>query len=81
MAIELTPEMVAGLHASENQQLEVVDPQTKKVFVISDLATHRLAKIALELDAIRAKLRELSNQHRQPVDDNLLRELNLPNLP
>ena len=43
MAAILNKELAAALHATGDRQLELVDPETKRTYVLVDSETHRQA--------------------------------------
>jgi hypothetical protein len=47
MTAKLTKELAAALHATGNHELEVVDPETSRLYFIVDGETHRQAMDAL----------------------------------
>ncbi len=47
MIAKLTTELAAALHATGDRALEVVDPETSRVYFIVDSATHQQAMDAL----------------------------------
>lgn len=63
MNAKLTKELTAALHASGECALEVVDPETSRLYVIVDGETHRQAMDALrrqqDRDAIAQGIAEL----------------------
>lgn len=84
MTIHLTPQIAAALQASENHQLELVDPQTNKVFVICDLEMHRKVKAILDRDAIANGIAQMEAGEGQPLDEafeELRQELKFPKRP
>ena len=47
MTVKLTKELAAALHANGDGELEVVDPETSRLYFIVDGETHRQAMDAL----------------------------------
>jgi hypothetical protein len=63
MTTSLSKELLAALHASTDGELEVVDPDTSRVYLIVDSTLHREAMDALrrqqDRDAIARGVSEL----------------------
>ena len=47
MTEKLTKELATALHAAGNDRLEVIDPETNRIYLIVDEETHRRAMRAL----------------------------------
>ena len=58
MAVELTQELAAALHASGERGLELVDPQTRRTYVLVDAETHQRAMHALDRQQSHAAIAE-----------------------
>lgn len=73
MSIELNKDLLAALHEAGNQGLEVVDPETSRVYVIVDGDTHRRAMEALNREqdrfAIGEGLAQMQAGDGLPLDD------------
>ena len=67
MTEKLTKELAAALHASGNVELQVVDPDTSRLYFIVDSETHRKAMEALrrqqDRDAIEQGIAEMEAGH------------------
>ena len=48
MLAKLTKELSAALHATGEQRLEVIDPETNRIYMLVDGETHRRAMAALQ---------------------------------
>lgn len=63
MTAKLTKELAAALHATGDNELEVVDPETQRTYILVDSDTHRLAMEALrrqqDRDAIAQGIAEM----------------------
>lgn len=63
MTAKLTKEQAAALHATGQDELEVIDPQTLRLYLIVDSDTHRRAIEALrqqqDRDAIAQGIAEM----------------------
>lgn len=80
----LTKELAAALHATGDRELEVVDPETSRVYFIVDGEMHRQAMDALRRQrdraAIAAGLSEMEAGLGTPLDeafDNVRADLGL----
>jgi hypothetical protein len=73
MATALTKELAAALHATGDRQLEVVDPETSRLYYIVDGETHRLAMDALrrqrDREAIAQGVSEMEAGQGRPLDE------------
>ncbi|MEO8268468.1 MAG: hypothetical protein ABI557_02035 [Aureliella sp.] len=58
MTVELTQELAAALHASGERGLELVDPQTRRTYVLVDVETHHRAMKALDRQQSHAAIAE-----------------------
>jgi hypothetical protein len=58
MTAKLTKELAAALHATGDRELEVVDPETSRVYFIVDGEMHRQAMDALRRQRDRAAIAE-----------------------
>ena len=72
MIAPLNKELVAALHAVGDGELEVVDPDTQRKYVLVDSDTHHRPMDALRFwqdrDAIAAGLAQLEAGDGQPLD-------------
>lgn len=73
MAAKLTKELAEALHAAGENELEVVDPDTKRIYFVVDADVHRLAMDALrrqqDRDAIAQGVAELEAGEGTPLDE------------
>ena len=73
MTAKLSKELAAALHATGNRELEVVDPETQRMYVLVDCETHRRAMEALrrqqDRDAIAEGLAQMAAGQGKPLDD------------
>jgi hypothetical protein len=69
MTPQLSKELSDALQASEAEELEVMDPQTQRLYVICDPGMHQQAKRVLDREAIRAGIQQMENGETQPVDE------------
>lgn len=71
MTAKLTKELAAALHATGENELEVVDPETSRLYFIVDGETHRQAMEALrrqqDRDAIAQGIAEMEAGEGIPV--------------
>lgn len=71
MTPELTKELAAALRASEEGELEVVDPETQRTYYLVDGETHRQAMEALrrqqDHDAIAEGNRQMEAGGGKPL--------------
>lgn len=71
MTAKLTKELAAALHATGESELEVVDPDTQRLYFIVDGETHRQAMEALrrqqDRDAIAQGIAEMEAGEGIPV--------------
>jgi hypothetical protein len=58
MAAKLSKELASALHAAGNDGLQVVDPDTNRVYLIVDEDTHRRAMNALRAQQDREAIAE-----------------------
>jgi hypothetical protein len=72
MNAKLTEELTAALRAHGENELEVVDPQTQRTYLLVDAATHRQAMEALrrqqDRDAIARGIAEMQAGEGIPVE-------------
>lgn len=73
MTAKLTKELAAALHATGDRELEVVDPETSRVYFIVDSEMHRQAMDALrrqqDRDAISQGIVEMEAGQGTPLDE------------
>lgn len=73
MTAKLTKELAAALHATGEGKLEVVDPETSRLYLIVDSETHRRAMEALQRqqdrDAIAQGIAEMEAGEGIPLDE------------
>lgn len=73
MTAKLTKELVAALHATGDRELEVVDPDTSRVYFIVESEMHRQAMDALrrqqDRDAIALAISEMESGQGIPLAD------------
>lgn len=73
MIVKLTKELAAALHATGEGELEVVDPETLRLYLIVDSEIHRRAMEALrcqqDRDAIAQGIAEMEAGEGIPVDE------------
>ena len=73
MTAKLTKELTAALQAIRESELEVVDPETSRLYFIVDGETHRLAIDALrrqqDRDAIALGIAELEAGEGIPLNE------------
>jgi hypothetical protein len=73
MITNLNKEMVAALRTSGDEGLEVVDPETQRVYVVVDANVHRKAMEALrcqqDRQAIAQGIAELEAGEGMPIDE------------
>jgi maltooligosyltrehalose synthase len=72
MTPELTKELAAALRASEEGELEVVDPDTRRTYYLVDSETHRQAMEALrrqqDYESIAEGIRQMEAGEGQPLE-------------
>jgi hypothetical protein len=72
MTAKLTKELAAALNATGESQLEVVDPDTQRMYFVVDADIHRQAMTALrrqqDRDAIAQGLAEMEAGEGTPLD-------------
>jgi len=72
MTVKLTKELTAALHATGDRELQVVDPETSRLYFIVDSDTHRQAMDALrrqqDRDAIAEGLAQMESGQGRPLD-------------
>ncbi len=72
MIAKLTKELSAALHATGDTRLEVIDPETNRIYVLIDGETHRRAMEALrrqqDRDAIADGLAQLQAGQGKSLD-------------
>jgi hypothetical protein len=73
MTANLTREVVAALHAVGDRELEIVDPDTQRTYVVVDATVHRRAMEALrrqqDRDAIAEGLAQMEAGDGKPIDE------------
>jgi len=69
MTPQLSKELSDALLASDAEELEVVDPQTQRLYVICDPGMHQQARRVLDREAILAGIQQMENGETQPVDE------------
>ena len=73
MTVRLTKELADALHATDESELEVVDPETSRMYFIVDGETHRQAMDALrrqqDREAIARGIAEMEAGEGIPVAD------------
>lgn len=73
MTAKLTKDLSAALHATGEGELEVVDPETSRLYLIVDSDTHRQAMDALrrqqDRDAIALGIAEMEAGEGIPVEE------------
>ncbi len=73
MIMKITQELADALHTSGDSELEVVDPQTQRRYVLIDSETHRRAMDALrreqDHEAIAEGLAQMEAGQGQPLDE------------
>ena len=71
MTAKLTKELTAALHATGESELEVVDPETSRLYFVVDAEIHRQAMDALrrqqDRDAIAQGIAEMEAGEGIPV--------------
>ncbi|GAB4154199.1 MAG: hypothetical protein Tsb009_30770 [Planctomycetaceae bacterium] len=72
MAAKLTKELVTALHAAGDDGLEVVDPETNRLYLIVNEETHRQAMLALKAlrdrEAIAEGIAQMEAGQGQPAE-------------
>ena len=72
MTAKLTKQLVTALHSVGSDGLEVIDPETNRVYVIVDEETHRRAMIALRAqqdhDAIAEGIAQIEAGQGKPAE-------------
>ncbi len=72
MTEKLTKELASALHAAGNDRLEVVDPETNRVYLIVDEETHRRAMQALraqqDCEAVAEGVSQMNAGEGKPVE-------------
>ncbi|MCO6456069.1 MAG: hypothetical protein J5I93_12285 [Pirellulaceae bacterium] len=73
MTAKLTKELAAALHATGESELEVVDPDTQRMYVVVDVEIHRQAMHALrrqqDRDAIAQGIAEMEAGEGTPLGE------------
>ncbi|MBA4031762.1 MAG: hypothetical protein C0478_12855 [Planctomyces sp.] len=73
MIAKLTEELAAALHSSGEGELEVVDPDTQRMYVVVDASLHRQAMDALrrqqDRDAIAQGIAEMKAGKGIPLNE------------
>ena len=71
MTVELTKELAAALHTTEDHELELIDPETRQRYVLVASEAHLRAMQALrrqhDIEAIKQGIRELEAGLGKPV--------------
>jgi len=85
MAAKLSKELASALHAAGNDGLEVVDPDTNRVYLIVDEDTHRRAMNALrsqqDREAIAEGIAQMEAGEGKPAEqafEDIRTRLNFP---
>ena len=65
MTAKLPKELAAALHATGGNELEIVDPDTQRTYILVDRDTHRLAMEALAVSRIAMRLLRASQRWRR----------------
>lgn len=85
MAAKLSKELASALHAAGNDGLEVIDPDTNRVYHIVDEETHRRAMNALraeqDREAIAEGIAQMEAGEGKPAEqvfEGIRSRLNLP---
>jgi hypothetical protein len=72
MIAKLTKELTEALHATGASELEVVDPETQRMYFVVDADTHRQAMEALrrqqDREAIAQGIAEMEAGQGKPLD-------------
>ncbi len=72
MTAKLNKELAAALHATGDNELEVVDPETQRTYFLVDSETHRQAMGALrrqqDRDSIAEGLMQMEAGQGKPLD-------------
>ncbi|MDP7014618.1 MAG: hypothetical protein QGG36_02335 [Pirellulaceae bacterium] len=66
---KLSPELSAALHQAPTDSLEVVDPDTNRVYLLCDPALQQRAKELLDTQAIAEGYADVQAGRTQPVDE------------
>lgn len=73
MITKLSKEQAAALRATGDRELEVVDPETQRAYIIVDRDTHRRAMEALrrqqDRDAVAEGLSQMEAGKGKPLDE------------
>ena len=73
MTAKLSKELTDALHATGESELEVVDPETNRTYMIVDSETHRRAMEALrrqqDREAIARGIAEMEAGQGKPLDE------------
>lgn len=73
MTTKLTKDLTAALHAAGDNELEVVDPETQRTYVVVDVAVHRQAMEALrrqqDREAIAQGIAEMEAGEGLPIEE------------
>lgn len=69
MVAKLSQELSEALHASGHRQLEVVDPQTQRVYVLCDREMHQHVKRVLDREAIAEGVRQMESGETQSLNE------------
>ncbi len=81
MNLKLSPQMTAALNNAPSGTLEVVDPETNRVYVICDPALQNKAKALLDKQAIAEGIADVAAGRTQPLEDafnEIRRDVGLP---
>jgi hypothetical protein len=73
MTAKLTKDLIATLHASGDNELEIVDPETQRTYFVVDADVHRQAMDALrrqqDRKAIAQGIEEMEVGEEIPVEE------------
>jgi len=67
-AQQLPKELSDALLANGTGELEVIDPQTQRTYVICDVSLHRNAKRVLDLEAIREGVHQVESGDTESLE-------------
>ena len=73
MIAKLTKDLIVALHATEDNELEVVDPETQRTYLVVDANIHRKAMDALrrqqDREAIAQGIEEMEAGAGIPIEE------------
>ena len=69
MTAKLSQELSDALQASGDHCLELVDPQTQRVYVLCDRETHQRVKRVLDSQTIADGIRQMESGETQPLNE------------